>query len=155
MNKEDPLRHYFQYHNTEGQGFWYEPDNGLFSIVTRKRFSRETADRILHGCVWLIAGEGAGPKQYYLNSVNRVDGIEEDEFEPGANIVYGSQGAFFGRRKLLNTEDWFDDFRRGRRNFSNGFGEIKNGRIVERLLKLVPANVREKLKLEMKTPDDD
>lgn len=77
--------------------------------------------------VWLVAGEGASPKRYYLTSRFIIDKCEQNK-DIGtrlSNEVSGS-GVLLGMSVPLNTTSILKQVMRLSANFVNGFFELRD-----------------------------
>lgn len=114
----EAVKHYVQYHNTDAQGGRPADGDGPFQIYSNKPL------RHLPGhTVWLISGEGARPKLYFLEYVFVVDEVSlADANQTGR--AWGNEGQRFDPPIPLNDLPWFEDFKKSQQNFSLGLREI-------------------------------
>jgi len=111
------MRHFVAYHSEDRMGYSAEEINP-FGLYTKKNIS-STGDK-----VWIIAGVGASPKQYFLSSwfvIKKVTEAEHTDFE---FQLHGEEGEAFDPMLRLDQMPWFPAFRQRMANFSIGLTQL-------------------------------
>lgn len=118
------MKDYVVYHNPDSMGTSVE-NVDPFAIVTDKKVVEVTGDR-----VWLMTGAGS-PRTFLLRSYFIVD--QMDFGREFATRLSGADGKVFNPMIELNSEDWFNDFKKSQGNFAFGLQRIKDQRFVHGL----------------------
>jgi len=122
------MRHFIGYHNSEGMGY-------SSTTLTEPRIKTKKKVSGLNGAtVWLIAGEGKSPKDYYIASSFIADtcsmglypGTEHPNQISGTGTLYKLKIPISGTSVLANIQQETNNFR-------NGFHEIKDPSLVSAL----------------------
>lgn len=123
------MRHFIGYHNAEKM---------KYSSTTLTEPKLKTGKKVtgLGGAtVWLIAGEGASRKDYFIASKFIVTDCDEGLY-PGTkhpNQVSGI-GALYKLSKPISGTKLLDDIKSETNNFRNGFHEIGSSKLISDLL---------------------
>lgn len=109
-----------------------------YSDIERLRVltNRSVNDDMIGDHVWLVVGKGSGKKSYYLGSRFVIDAINESATDDFDHQLTGCDGRVFSPMISLDELDWFHAFRESVQNFSLGFREIKNSRVVQEFERL-------------------
>lgn len=121
---------YIVYHNPDRRQF---PASEVtkFVVLTDKSASGVVGNR-----VWLITGEGQ-PRRYFLVLWFIADIVESGEDEGFRTRIAGGRGHKFDPMIPLDDEEWFQELKRTRANFSLGFGPMNESMFVEGFERLV------------------
>jgi len=99
-----------------------------FGLYTSKKISNPIGD-----IVWIIAGQGSSPKQYYLSSWFVISEVTQADHPDFGFTLSGKEGGAFDPMPQLDHLDWFPAFRKRMANFSLGLTEIRQPEVVEAL----------------------
>ncbi|MBX3451259.1 MAG: hypothetical protein KF777_16955 [Planctomycetaceae bacterium] len=118
------MRHFVAYHSEDRMGYTAEESNP-FGLYTSKKLSNPIGD-----VVWIVAGVGPSPKQYFLSSwfvISEVTAAEHPEFGFTLN---GDEGGSFDPMARLDHLSWFPAFWRRMANFSIGLTELRDSETI-------------------------
>jgi hypothetical protein len=121
------MRHFVAYHSEKRMGYTAE-ESDPFGLYTSKNVSNPIGDT-----VWIIAGKGGTPKQYFLASwfvISKVTPANHPDF---GLTLSGQEGGAFDPMPRLDVMEWFPDFRRRMANFSIGLTELRQPAVIEAL----------------------
>ncbi len=123
------MRHFIAYHNADRMGY---SDIERLRVLT----NRPVNDDMIGDHVWLVVGKGSRKKSYYLGSRFVIDAIHDSEIADFDYQLTGRDGRVFIPMIPLDELDWFNAFRQSVQNFSLGFREIKDSRVVQEFERL-------------------
>ncbi|ODT82154.1 MAG: hypothetical protein ABS69_05350 [Nitrosomonadales bacterium SCN 54-20] len=109
------MKHYVQYHNSDKRGGRPSQSGDEFAIYANKSIRHLLGQR-----VWLISGEGAKKKTFYLEYSFVVENVEVGS----PSRATGRDGLCSKTRIKLSGLSWFEEFKHRQQNFSLGVREI-------------------------------
>jgi hypothetical protein len=128
------MRHFVAYHSEARMGYTAE-ESDPFGLYTGKHVSQ-----LLGDVVWIMAGQGKSPKQYFLSSwfiVSKVTPADHPDF---GFTLSGEEGGAFDPMPQLDQLDWFPAFRQRMANFSIGLTELRQPEIIAALRQLAASS---------------
>ena len=123
------MRHFIAYHNARKMGRPLLDDEPL-RLLTRK-----AVRPLLDNTVWLITGEGAGPRRYALGSVFLVTEVG-DTAEDGFSHFASGPGHVFRPAVPVTDEAWFPEVLRATGHFGFGVQQVKDEAVIGSLVQL-------------------
>jgi len=108
---------YLVYHNPDRMGY------GAMDVDSLSIYTNKPTSAPLGSMVWLITGEGQ-PRTYKLRGTFKVKDIGPSSDPAFHTAVSGKDGRLLDPMPVLNSEPWFDGFRRSQGNFAFGFQPI-------------------------------
>lgn len=127
------MRHFVAYHSEKRMGYTAEESNP-FGLYTRKNISKPIGD-----VVWIIAGKGDSPKQYFLSSWFVISTVTPADHPDFGITLSGQEGGAFDPMPRLDHMEWFPEFRRRMANFSLGLTELRQADVLEALRQVAAA----------------
>ena len=123
------MNNFIAYHNVEKMGYPFEE----FKFFTNNRVSVSDGQ-----AVWVISGEGASPKSYYLTSLFIVAGYKEGSYaKPDfANEIRGVTGQLWGKKHPI-MGDTLDMLLEDSLNLQKGFYKTDNALLIDEFRKLI------------------
>lgn len=114
------MRHFIAYHNEQKMGY------SCTDIPHPRAKTSKRIEELEGSNVWLVAGEGKSPKNYYLGAMFTVTKCETDKY-PGTDLPneVSGPGALFGTRICLNSTSLLIQLRKVSANFISGFCEVR------------------------------
>ena len=120
-HKGTPLRYFLAYHNAQKMGY------SCTAIPTPRVKTSKSVAGLEGSTVWLVAGEGKSPKNYFLASTFLSDKCEPDKYLGTRlpNEVPGT-GTLLGTSVSLNATALLEQLQKLSANFVNGFCELRD-----------------------------
>jgi hypothetical protein len=97
----------------------------------RGLYTKKSTSALPGDVVWIIAGKGQSPKQYFLSSWFLISHVEKADHPDFLYSIKGEVGAALEPMPLLSGREWFPAFLARAANFSIGFHEIKAPDVIE------------------------
>jgi hypothetical protein len=119
------MRHFVAYHSEARMGYTAE-ESDPFSLYTSKKLNNPVGD-----IVWIIAGQGGSPKQYYLASRFVISKVTQADHPDFGFTLSGEVGGAFDPMPRIDQLEWFAAFRQRMANFSIGLTELRQPEVIE------------------------